>query len=490
MPRCSKSMLTGVLAVVFSWTPTVRGAEPPKEKAEKPASAKSEPKKEVAKPGSAKLPPVSYHRDLWPVIQRQCQGCHQPAKRGGGLVMTSYEALLKGGKNGSAFVPGKPADSLLLQSLKGEGMALMPKGKEALPAREIDLFERWIDEGAKDDSPAAAKDDISPENPPVYEGKPLLTSLAFSRDGSTLAVGGYREVLLHAADGSQLKARLIGLSQRIQSLAYSPDNSMLAAVGGSPGRFGEIQIWDTKTNTLRSSLISTNDTLFGAAWSPDGQKLAYGCADNSFRVIDAKTGKQLLKCDHHTDFVLGTAFSKDGKHMATVSRDRAVKLTQTESGAFIDNITSITPGALAGGVEAIERLPGQDQVAVGGVDGIPKLYRMFRTQPRAIGDDFNLVKAYDKMPGRISAVAFSADGSLLAAAATGEVRVFDVAHGKLISRIPFIGGVYAVAFHPTNGSLAAGGYDGVVKIVEAMSGRVLKEFIPAPFKPPAVARSK
>ncbi len=177
---------------------------------------------------------------------------------------------------------------------------------------------------------------------------PLVTALAFSRDGTILAVGGYREILLHAADGSALQHRLIGLSQRIEDLAFSPDGTKLAASGGSPGRVGEIQIWNLADKQLALSTQLSIDTLFGISWSSDGTRVAFGCPDNSGRAIKIDDGAQVLKFDHHTDWVLGVIFSIDDKNLVSVSRDRAVKLTQADSGAFIDNVTSITPGALTG----------------------------------------------------------------------------------------------------------------------------------------------
>ena len=74
----------------------------------------------------------------------------------------------------------------------------------------------------------------------------MITALDFSPDGSLLAVSGYHEVLLHKADGSELIGRLVGLSERIQSLKFSPDGKRLAVAGGSPARMGEIQIWDVR----------------------------------------------------------------------------------------------------------------------------------------------------------------------------------------------------------------------------------------------------
>ena len=437
---------------------------------------------------AANAPPVSYSKDIRPLLQKHCQGCHQPAKRGGDLLLTSYAQLTKGGETGPGVVPGKPDESLLTKSLLGTDTELMPKGGKALPPEQIDLVKRWIAEGAKDDSPAEAADPIDADHPPIYEGVPLISALAFSRDGSTLAVGGYREILLHAADGSALKHRLIGMSQRIEDLAYSPDGTKLAASGGSPGRFGEIQIWNVADNTLILSSQFSIDTLFGVSWSSDGKQIAFGCPDNSARTINAENGQQTLKFDHHTDWVIGSIFSLDDKHMVTVSRDRAVKLTQTDSGAFIDNVTSITPGALTGGLEAIDRHPTRNEIAVGGVDPVPKLYRIFREKARVIGDDFNLIRAFPPMNGAIRDVEISHDGKFLAVAGGTEARVYELETGKAVSTIPFKGQVYAVAIHPTAETFAAAGYDGVVKIAKLPTGEIVKEFIPVPLAPGVAAQ--
>ena len=132
------------------------------------------------------------------------------------------------------------------------------------------------------------------EHPPVYEATPVLTALDFSPDDTLLAVSGYHEVLLHKADGSGLVARLVGQSERIESMAFSPDGKSLAVTGGSPGRLGEVQVWDIASRKLTYSLPVTYDTVYGASWSPDGTKIAFGCADNTVRAIDAATGKQVL----------------------------------------------------------------------------------------------------------------------------------------------------------------------------------------------------
>jgi WD40 repeat protein len=43
------------------------------------------------------------------------------------------------------------------------------------------------------------------------------------------------------------------------------------------------------------SVPVTYDTIYGVSWSPDGTKLAFGCADNTLRAIDVASGEQVLQ---------------------------------------------------------------------------------------------------------------------------------------------------------------------------------------------------
>lgn len=471
--------------------------------------------------------PVSFYRDVRPLLQQHCQGCHQPAKPMGGLVMTGHADLLKKGDSDQpAVVPGKPEASYLVEQLVSQDgkPPAMPKGKEALADRDVQLIKRWIAEGAKDDTPPSTREIVDAEHPPTYVLPPVVSSVTYSPDGSLLAVTGYHEILLHKADGSGLVARLVGLSERIQALAFSPDGKLLAMAGGDPGRFGEVQVWDVAAKRLKLSVPVTFDTVYGVSWSPDGTKIAFGCADNTLRAIDAANGKQVLFQGAHNDWVLDTVFSKDGSHLVSVSRDMSMKLTEVATQRFIDNITSITPGALKGGLMTVARHPQRDELLIGGSDGVPKIYQMYRTRKRVIGDDFNFIKSYEPMPGRIFAAKYSADGSRVVVGSSfegkGDARVYESAskpnewqvlasslgtlparglmgltfvpdfryRGKLICKLEGQKGpVYTLAFHPDGKQVASAGFDGVVRLNDAVTGKQLKEFVPVPLKPTGVA---
>lgn len=89
-----------------------------------------------------------FEKQVRPLFAKHCYGCHSvnAKKVQAGLLMDSRAGLLRGGDSGEAIVPGNPAGSLLIESVKYESYEMPPKGK--LPAKEIQILEQWIAMGA------------------------------------------------------------------------------------------------------------------------------------------------------------------------------------------------------------------------------------------------------------------------------------------------------------------------------------------------------
>ncbi len=99
--------------------------------------------------------PVSYSREIAPLLAFHCHRCHE----GPGLDTRSYVGLVRGGNLGPAVVAGDPERSLLVQFVEGRrGEARrMPLAAPPLEAEKLALIRRWVAEGAREDPDTTAK---------------------------------------------------------------------------------------------------------------------------------------------------------------------------------------------------------------------------------------------------------------------------------------------------------------------------------------------
>lgn len=430
---------------------------------------------------------ISFTHEVMPILKRSCAGCHEPGKKKGKLDVTSFAALSAGGKTGKAFIAGEPDKSLLVKQVSGPEPEMPAKGEKLSPA-EVAVLSNWVKQGANDDSPApvapvaegfAGPGEQPPDHAPVYELAPVITALACAPDGKTVAVAGFHEILRHQADGTGLIARLPSGSPRITCLVISPDGKTLAAAGGSPGEFGQIEFWDdAEWKSLKRFKVS-HDTLFGLTFSPGGDKVAVACADHSAIVISVADGKELAHVEPHTDWALGTSFTLDGNRIVTASRDKLLKRIQLSDLKRLDEVNEpVEP------ISCLARHPLEDVVVCGGATGMLRVYRVGELQQRSEQKkDANLVKELEHQPGTVNALAFSADGSSLAVASNGEVRVYRWKDGNRTATLSGHGGpVFAIGFSPDAKRLYTGGYDGHVRIFDAEHGTLVKAFVPVPMK--------
>lgn len=422
----------------------------------------------------------SFYRDVQPILQRNCVACHQPASKSSGLDLTTYDGFRAGGKRGPAFSAGASDDSLAIRYITGQTKPSMPLGSPPLAVADIDVIREWIKSGAKDDSPVES----ASNEPTVYHQAPVITALRFSPDGKLLAVSGNREILLHNADGSGLVKRLQGKAERILSLAFSADGSLLVAGGGTPARFGELQFWDPATGKLLRAVQVGSDTVFGASLSPDAKKVAVGCTDNTVHVFETAGGKELYKISGHENWVLGTAWGADSKRFVSVGRDRAAKLVDAEAGQFLENVNQ-----MRGELSAVARHPKKDVIVIGGEDRIPYVYTMDRPRNIKVGEEATLVRKLEPQDGAIFALDWSSDGKQIAVAGAGRrVNIYDAESGARIAACSgHSAGIYAVAFSPDGTRLATGGFDGQVRFYSASDCTLQKAMVPVPVASPAAA---
>lgn len=424
---------------------------------------------------AANGPAPDYNRQIAPIFKQYCQGCHNAKDKEGGLVLDTYDALLKGGDGGAALAAGKSGQSRLLLVLTGKAdPAMPPEGNEGPTAAEIAILKAWIDAGAKGPSGEAPDPTVlvTPKIKLLAPARRLLDAAAISPDGKLAALAGYGEVRLVALDSRQTVRTLSGHRGNVTDVSFSSDGSRLVTAAGEPGVFGEAKIWNVADGAVLNTIVGHADCLYAAALSPDGKTLATSSYDQQIKLWDAATGKELRTIGGHNGAVYAIAFSPNGKLLASASADRTVKLWDVATGARLD-----TFGQPLKEVYAVAFSPDGKRVAAGGVDNRIRIWQLSADAKEGTNPLLITRFAHE---GAIVRLAYSRDGKTLVSSAEDRtVRVWNaekVAERQLLETQPDWPAALAMA--PDNKTLLVGRLDGSFVFYSADSGQPI-----APPKP-------
>ena len=318
------------------------------------------------------------------VLKSNCFSCHNDQKKKGGLVMTSREALLKGGDDGAALTVGKPDDSKLITSLAADADPHMPPKKQ-LAAAQLASLRKWVSEGAPWDASALKNQPSAPRNvalAPMSAAYHPVLALALSPDAKRLVVGCGNELVLYdvtgkdpavvaranahedsvqcvawSADGKAIASgafrRIVvwngetlakerevsaGLSDRITALRFFDGGQQIVAADGRVSEEGTVRILEAATGVITASWLAHGDTIFDLALSRDGKLLATAGGDRLVKIWDLATHKETARFEGHTAQVLAVAFDEKGTQLISGGADQDLKLWDVKTKERINSI--------------------------------------------------------------------------------------------------------------------------------------------------------
>ncbi len=396
----------------------------------------------------------TYSANIAPLLRKRCLGCHAASVQMGGLTLDSYASLMKGGNHGPVVVPGKSAESRLYLMTSAKIMPSMPMDGTHLDAADIDSIKAWIDAGALAPSapeaaapaPAASLPHIQPTAPV----KPEILDLAWSPNGSVIALAGYREVRLVDASSQATLATLTGPADAVRAVAFSRDGKLLAAAGGLPARKGEVLIYDVASRKLLQTISGHADCIYGLAFSPDGKILATSSYDKLIKLWNVSTGAEIRTLKDHIDAVYSLAFTPDGKRLVSGSADRSVKVWDPATGQRLYTLSEPQDG-----INTVVLDPTGQRVAAGGLD---KTIRVWKLGDKSAELENSLMAHEDS----ILRLAWSPDGkTLVSSSADGTIKILNAADLSELSSLPrqpdWVDGLQ---FSPDGRRFAAGRFDG------------------------------
>lgn len=357
-------------------------------------------------------------------------------------------------------------------------------------------------------------------------GKGSVQSFVYSPDGNTIATaGGWNDTVVQLWDAQTgaHKTTLSGHTKRVNSVAYSPNGTMIAsgsrdgsvwlwdvvtkkqkailnhtnwfnflfpwlspsvnAVAYSPDAKTiaavsvdyTLQLWDTQTTKLKAILAGHTGPVNSVVYSPDGKTIATagGQTDNTVRLWDAVTGETRAVLTGYTH-IRSVAYSPDGKTIATGgdSRSNALHLWDVPTRKLKTTYTEHTDGTLSSIVYSPD---GQTIAAVSLRDNTVRLWNAKTGTHKATFKYANTDSGYD-----ISSVVYSPDGQTIAAGGghyknhKGTVSLWHVQTRK--RKIIYEGPDYisSVAYAPDGRTIATGSWNGNLQVWHTVTGEALK----------------
>jgi WD40 repeat protein len=277
--------------------------------------------------------------------------------------------------------------------------------------------------------------------PQQYKG--AVTSLAFSPDDRTLAVGSQYEVSLLDVISDHRTVLLRKTPDDVNGITFSPDGSTLAADGD-----GKVRLWNVRAKRLvRTLSIDSSNAVWSVAFSPDGKTLATGWGDDIVRLWDAHTG-QLKATLPHPRAVYSIVFSPDGKTLATACWDDIVRLWDVA----LHRIARTLVGHVSL-VNSVAFTPDGKTLISGGNDGI----KLWDIDPQHVVPDAISQGSHVRPGGPGVSIALSPDGRILAAGGTDNVvRLWDTITGRSLGTlIGHKATIEQLAFSPNGRMLAS-----------------------------------
>ena len=279
-----------------------------------------------------------------------------------------------------------------------------------------------------------------------------------------------RDALYDAVVQEAALSKVITNDQALCPAAFSPDGRLVAAGNADlDGGDGSIRIWDVETGQPHGDVLSGHqDVVNAVVFSPDGTELASASVDGTVRIWNVETGQQDGDPLEVGDSATDVFFSRDGIQMATLSWEGDVQVWDTKTRERVGE-------PLLGGVEKVAFTPDRQRVAASDDDGNIAVVDM---------SSGKLITEITR-DAALTVLQLSPDGrQVMSAGPASPLELWDAETGQPIDA-PAAGGQYstfvvAAAFSPDGRLIASGTNDSAVQLWDNVNGQFFDVPLPGP----------
>lgn len=283
---------------------------------------------------------ISYRRQIAPVLQTYCLGCHNRIDAEQGLSLQAADDILRGSEHGSILNMEMPDASRFWKVLISKDDDHMPPADQPqLSTEHLEALQTWLAEGAEFDSRAAVMGVLPDVKVSADIVRNPVLSMAISQDGSMLAVGRYGSVEIHSNGTNTMSAQHEVDDGKVNDVQFSEDGTRILLATGVAGLSGRAIVVDLAQQMIVQEFAGHNDVAYAAAWSPDQKLVATAGYDRRILLHDAFSGMLIREFNGHNGAIFDLQFSPDGTLLASASADSTIKVWQVTTGKRLDTLS-------------------------------------------------------------------------------------------------------------------------------------------------------
>ena len=262
--------------------------------------------------------------------------------------------------------------------------------------------------------------------------------------------------LAGGALSTRLHRQLNGHSKPVKTAAFSGDGKLVVTASDD----NTARIWDAESGREIAVLKGHTDNVLSAAFSGDGKRVATASRDSTARIWDAGGGTEIAVLKGHDGAIFSAAFSADDKRLVTMS-DRTARIWDAESGNEIAVLKGHTDGMDSAAISGDGKL-----VVTASEDTTARIW------DAKSGREIAVLKNHDSA---LNNATFSADDKRVVTASRDSIaRIWDTKTGKEITVLKGHAGPVSSAVFSGDGKLVmTASYDLTARIWDAESGNAV-----------------
>ncbi|NLX94878.1 MAG: hypothetical protein GXY83_01750 [Rhodopirellula sp.] len=427
---------------------------------------------------------TTFEDHIRPIFREHCFTCHNQNKAQNDLALDNYDRVIAGGAGGEVISPGDPDGSYLWNLVSHKEEPAMPPNQGKIADAKLELIRKWILGGALKDQGSTAQvkkkaglemsaltgagkpegDPIMPEGvsrqPAVYTQRPgAATAIAASPWAPLVAIAGQQQIVLYHSDTAALLGVLPFPEGTPYALRFNRSGSLLLAGGGRGASLGLVAVYDVKTGQRAFQVGDELDAVLAADINAANTLIALGGPPRIVRVYSTADGSLVAEIKKHTDWIYGVAFSPDGVLLATADRSGGLWVWEAGTDREFYNLDGHKAP-----VTDIAWRADSNVLASASEDGTIKYWNML---------DGKAIRSVNAHGGGVASIGFTHDGRLASTGRDRVVKLWDV-EGKeqrAFEALPELG--LEVTLSHDGGRVVAGDWSGEIRMYDTADGKLV-----------------